>query len=176
MNRKDNSENRFLSCLLNMLEKNEFTKGIKRYRDDIFKLLYNVLNFKKYDNDFYLNYLSKEANDECKKIMYISYFIGRSKILGFYYVLHWILDEKEFNNLEKLKIMDISSQELFINKILTNKMEDLEKEAKHPQSNYNQFLKTSNEEHINYFNQKEKIKKKVDIIKEKIETHNKKRY
>ena len=85
--RKDNSENRFLSCLLNMLEKNEFTKGIKRYRDDIFKLLFNVLNIKKYNNDFYLKYLSEIASDEFKKIMYISLFIGRNKNIELYNVL-----------------------------------------------------------------------------------------
>ena len=173
--RKDNSENRFLSCLLNMLEKNEFTKGIKRYRDDIFKLLFNVLNIKKYNNDFYLKYLSEIASDEFKKIMYISLFIGRNKNIELYNVLYWILDEQKFNNLKKLKTTEISSQDLFIKKILDSKMEDMEKEAKNSQKNYNQFLRLSNEEIINYINQNDNIKEKIDIIKEKDNSNNHKK-
>ena len=149
MNRKNTADNRFLSFLLNMIEKNEFTKGIKKYRDDVFKLLYKVFSLKKYDNDFLLKYISKEENEEFKKIMYITFFIGRSTNIGFYGALHWILDENKFYNLTKFNITEISSQELFINKILVNKMEDLEKEAKSSQKNYQQFLKISNEELIN---------------------------
>ena len=87
----------------------------------------------------------------------------------------WILDEQKFNNLKKLKTTEISSQDLFIKKILDSKMEDMEKEAKNSQKNYNQFLKLSNEEIINYINQNDNIKEKIDIIKEKDNSNNHKK-
>ena len=54
-------------------------------------------------------------------------------------------------------------------------MEDMEKEAKNSQKNYNQFLKLSNEEIINYINQNDNIKEKIDIIKEKDNSNNHKK-
>ena len=165
-NRRNDSDKYFLLSLTGFLDKNEFTKGIKKFRYDIFKLLYNAFNTKKRDNEFYLRYIQKDADDEFKKIMYISFFIGRNKYLRFYSILSWILDEKKFQNLGKLEITEISSQELFIKKILNNKIEDLEKEAKNSQKNYNynQFLEITNEELIDYFNQDDKNNKKSEKI------------
>ena len=165
-NRRNDSDKYFLLSLTGFLDKNEFTKGIKKFRYDIFKLLYNAFNTKKRDHEFYLRYIQKDADDEFKKIMYISFFIGRNKYLRFYSILSWILDEKKFQNLGKLEITEISSQELFIKKILNNKIEDLEKEAKNSQKNYNynQFLEITNEELIDYFNQDDKNNKKSEKI------------
>ena len=168
--RKGNPENSFYICVSNFLINNTFKKGIKRYIDDISKLLYIVLKEKKYDNEFYLKYIKTNASDEFKKIMYISFFIGRNKNIPIYDVLRWILDKDEFEKFGKFQITEIPTQNSLINKILSNNIEDLENEVTHSQKNYKQFLYWSNEDFIKYFNQDDI--EEDEQIKENDDTNN----
>ena len=87
--------------------------------------------------------------------MLIAILISKSKGIPPLNVMNLILNQKMFEQMQIFEITNITNNELFIQAILLNDLESLEKGVKENEIDYEIFLKLSNTHLLNYINNEE---------------------
>lgn len=146
----------FFNLLATLLDGDKITNEIKYFKTDFCKLIYDVINEKKYhDNAFFTDKIGSQQNDNFKKIMLMSFMISKAKDIPPLNVMNIILNKKFFEQMYIFEITNIANNELFIQTILLNDLESLEKGVKENEIHYEIFLKLSNTHLLNYINKEE---------------------
>ena len=152
--KKDSNEQEFISSLKLIVNKNKLVSNLLGYQDIIYKNIVEIFKKRKYRNEEVFKIFIKEKDENFKKLIYISFLIGKKKQMNILKILFSIVNQDYFKLLNTLKITNLEDNEFFVFLIERNNINELEKEKEKTKKeiDINKFIEFNIDDMVNYYN------------------------